>query len=757
MATVRRTGDGRVAAPILCVLAAVLILLGIVLGYAGNVAFDSDEFADRATSALKNDAVRAEIADRITDDVVLNAQQDLVGFRPVIESVADGLISTGVFQAAFRGGVNDVHRAFFDGDSNTVTLTLGDLGVVLRGAVQALQPKLTKEIPGGFDVDVAEVSPPGWVADVVRLSEQLALAVLAAFLLAAGLALIAFRISPDRRRTALQLGIAVVIAGVAGVVGLSAAKAIVVGQFDEQGLRDAVAGAWEAFFGDLSTSLYLFAAAGAVVAAAASSLLRPVDVVARLRGGYEWATTVPEARWKRAARALALIVVGVLIIARRDAVVDLIVILAGLFVIYAGVAELMRLALPTDAAEAAADRAAGTRALIAAGIASALILVGGAVFITTGGIRQAPAAIQTVGCNGSEDLCDQPFNEVAFASTHNAMSAATYPDYLFSQQEAGLAAQLQAGVHGLFIDAHYGTPTEAGQIKTDLSDVEGPERQEYVESLGSDALDAALRIRDRIVNSPAAGPRGVYLCHRFCELGVRADRQRLQGDPRFPRRQPQRGDRDRDRGLRSAGGHRRGGSVNRPDRLRLQGRARTAVADPPGDDRLGRAGADAVRERGRRHGGALLPRRLPAGASGDAVLVQAPRAAHRPGQPAGDLRSQPRAAVGEPLPDQPLDRQLARAAALERGDRQRPAGAHGPDRAVRAPAPAARQLHLDRLLPRGRRLRGRRRAQRGPGQSCSYGFGFTLNLNFAGDPSVLPAASVARTRNLCLASLTFFL
>ena len=628
---------------------------------------------------------------------------------------------------------------------------------MLRGAVQALQPKLTKEIPGGFDVDVAEVSPPGWVADVVRLSEQLALAVLAAFLLAAGLALIAFRISPDRRRTALQLGIAVVIAGVAGVVGLSAAKAIVVGQFDEQGLRDAVAGAWEAFFGDLSTSLYLFAAAGAVVAAAASSLLRPVDVVARLRGGYEWATTVPEARWKRAARALALIVVGVLIIARRDAVVDLIVILAGLFVIYAGVAELMRLALPTDAAEVAADRAAGTRALIAAGIASALILVGGAVFITTGGIRQAPAAIQTVGCNGSEDLCDQPFNEVAFASTHNAMSAATYPDYLFSQQEAGLAAQLQAGVHGLFIDAHYGTPTEAGQIKTDLSDVEGPERQEYVESLGSDALDAALRIRDRVVNSPAAGPRGVYLCHRFCELGsvpidsaFKEIRDFLAANPDeviaiviedYVRPA------DIDKAVQSTG--------------LIDYVYKGALGPPwPTLQEMIDSGGRALMLSENEDGGAAVPYYH---AGYERVLQETPFSFKRPAQltdpaePAGELRSQPRTAVGEPLPDQPLDRQLARAAALERGDRQRPAGAHGSDRAVRAPAPAARQLHLDRLLPRGRRLRGRRRAQRGPDQSCSYGFGFTLNLNFAGDPSVLPAASVARTRNLCFAELDLLL
>ena len=67
-----------------------------------------------------------------------------------------------------------------------------------------------------------------------------------------------------------------------------------------------------------------------------------------------------------------------------------------------------------------------------------MILIGGALFITTGGISEAPAKIDTVGCNGAEELCDRPLNEVAFPSTHNAMSAVTNPDWLFAQQDDGL-------------------------------------------------------------------------------------------------------------------------------------------------------------------------------------------------------------------------------------------------------------------------------------------------------------------------------
>ncbi|HEY8000634.1 MAG TPA: hypothetical protein VID76_01780 [Solirubrobacterales bacterium] len=515
-------GDGqrRIQSQVLAILAAVALLGAVVVGYANDTFLDADEFAKRATVALDDDAVAAEIATRVTDDIVLNAQGDLVAVRPLIESVVGGLVGGSVFQELFAHGVRDVHRAIFQHDKNTVALTLGDIGAVLKGAFQALKPSISKDIPLNIDIDVIKIEPPAWVADLARVADNVALVEILLLLITLVLIGLALYVSRDRRRTVLQLGVAVVIAGVLAVVALSAARALVLTQFDEQGLRDAVDGIWRAFLGDLTKTLYLFAACGAVVAAAASSLLRPVDIFAPLRDGVELIARVPQATWKRVARALVLITVGVLIVLRRDVFVDLVVILVGLYVAYAGVSELMRLILPTQAAEADADRAEGRRALIATGVAAAVIVVGGGLFITTGGIREAPAAIETEGCNGSDALCDQPLDRVAFPSTHNAMSAVTNPDWLFGQQDAGFADQLHDGIRGLFIDAHYGTPTEGGQIKTDLSKLDGPEREAYVEELGSEALNAALRIRDRVVNSPETGPRAVYLCHRFCELGA---------------------------------------------------------------------------------------------------------------------------------------------------------------------------------------------------------------------------------------------
>ncbi len=513
-------GTRRIAAPVLGILAALTLLGAVVAGYANNAFFNSDEFADRATAALDDEAVRAEVATRVTDDIVLNAQADLIGARPVIQSVVDGLVGAGVFQGLFRSSVRDVHRSAFEQDANTVTLTLADVGQVLRGAFEALRPQIAKQIPGSADIEVTEIEPPAWFADLAQIANQVDLLELILFVIAAGLIGAALLVSTDRRRTMVRFGVAVVICGVVAVVALGAAKTLTLAKIDETGTRDAIDGIWQAFLGDLTTTLYLFAACGAVIAAAASSLLRPVDVAAPLRTGFAWFATVPERPWLRLLRAVALVVVGVLIVIRRDAFVDLVVILTGLYVAYAGVSELMRMVLPDVAEEARADRTEGRRALIATAVAAVVIVLGGSVFIGTGAADEKPLTIETVGCNGSEALCDRTLDQVAFASTHNAMSAATNPGWLFAQQDAGFADQLHDGIRGLLIDAHYGTPTKGGTIKTDLSDLTSGERQAYEDELGPQALDAALRIRDQIVNSETTGPRQVYLCHRFCELGA---------------------------------------------------------------------------------------------------------------------------------------------------------------------------------------------------------------------------------------------
>jgi hypothetical protein len=55
-------------------------------------------------------------------------------------------------------------------------------------------------------------------------------------------------------------------------------------------------------------------------------------------------------------------------------------------------------------------------------------------------------------------------------------------------------------------------------VRTELDD-EAAARQKYEAVLGQEGVDAAMRIRDRLIGEPE-GPRQAYLCHGFCELGA---------------------------------------------------------------------------------------------------------------------------------------------------------------------------------------------------------------------------------------------
>jgi len=508
----------RIAAVALAVLAALALLLALVSGYAWRAVFDSDQFADRATVALGNQAVRDEAGRRITDELVA-ADPDLVAVRPVLEAVVSGIAGGGAFQDLFRAGVRDLHRTILKRDEDTVTLTLADIGTTIRGALEAFQPKLAKKIPPGIETNLLESDPPKVLVDIAQFGDDtqwLPIALLIVGLLAA---IGALRVAVDPRRAGVAIGVSLALVAVLTIVGLQAGRAILLTSLDDQGLRDAAAAVWAAYMDDLRTALFLLAGCGAVIAAAASSLLRPVDVGAQLRRGWGAATAEPQRRGWRAIRAVVLIVLGIVIVIDTGAFLSLVALVVGLYIAYAGVAELMRLTLPAPD-EAAADQRIGRSALIATAIVAGAIFAAGAIFIGVGGISERSEAIETVGCNGSEELCDRPFDKVAFPATHNAMSAATNQRWLFAQQGHGFADQLHDGIRGLLIDAHYGDPTKGGVVKTDLSDISRGERKTYEEELGPQALDAALRIRDRIVDSPVTGDRGVYLCHRFCELGA---------------------------------------------------------------------------------------------------------------------------------------------------------------------------------------------------------------------------------------------
>ncbi len=506
----------------LVVVASVVLVLALIAGYARRVLVDSDQFANRATAALRDDSVRTLVAERITDQVILRNQADLIAARPIIQSVASAIVGGRAFTTLFRAAVRDVHRALFRRDQDTVTLTVADVGTVLAAALEKLRPSLARQVDATGRVRVIERDVGSLSATLARIDHTIRLLAVFLVLLCLLLAGAALALSPDRRRTVVELGIGAACAGVFLVVAYAVLRSLAVNHVDGPEERAAAGAVWDAFLGDLRTAAWIVAGSGAVVAAAAASLIRPVDLREPLRRAAGYVTSEPSRPALRALRGIGLVAAGLVVLIARDAVLQLLLTSCGVFLIYAGVTALLRLAyqppLPSDEVRRPRARRAPAlrgRRLVTPLIAVTIIAGAVALFVGTGGTTTAAPAKGP--CNGHQALCDRRLDEVVLPATHNSMSV-PLPGWFSAEQERPIADQLADGIQGLLIDTHYADRLPDGKLRTDFGSRRQLRRQLEQDGVSPDAVDAALRIRARLGFS-GEGKRGMYLCHSFCELG----------------------------------------------------------------------------------------------------------------------------------------------------------------------------------------------------------------------------------------------
>jgi hypothetical protein len=122
-------------------------------------------------------------------------------------------------------------------------------------------------------------------------------------------------------------------------------------------------------------------------------------------------------------------------------------------------------------------------------------------------VAAAPPSGSPRVCNGSARLCDRPYNEVTYLTSHNAMSSSDR-GFLAAWQDLDIAGQLDNGVRALMLDLHYWTtPAEAAPVL------------------------AGLDRRTRAVLAPLVQTfephPGVWLCHELCQLGADSARAQL--------------------------------------------------------------------------------------------------------------------------------------------------------------------------------------------------------------------------------------
>jgi hypothetical protein len=507
----------------LSVIAALALVAALAASYVRQVAVDSDQFADRATVALQAPSVRSLVAEKVTDDLVLRHADDLLAARPLIESVVSSAVGSQAFGSLFRAGVGDLHRAVFQRDEHTVTLTVADVGTVAASALDVLKPSLARRLRAQQRVTVFRDDLGTLSTTALRITDRVRLLAVLLGLLALLAAAGAIVTARDRRRAITGLGVASAVAGVLLVVAWGVGRTLAADHVAAGQDHDAVVAVWGAFLGDLRTEAWIVAGAGAVIAAASASLLRPAPIDAPLRALGRWVVAEPRRPWSRGLRALALIAVGAACVFDHGAVISLAFTAVGVYLIYGGVAILLGLINQPLLSVGGHNRSApdphhgleripGRRIAVAAIVA--IVVCGAAVGGFLGSGALSAAAPGQAPCDGSRLLCDRPLTAVALPATHNSMSV-PLPGWFSAEQDAPIPAQLDAGIRGLLIDTHYATRLPGGKLRTDLNgELSGP----VADEVSPQAQRAAQRLRARL-GFAGHGTRSIYLCHTFCELG----------------------------------------------------------------------------------------------------------------------------------------------------------------------------------------------------------------------------------------------
>jgi MFS family permease len=503
---------------VLCLLA---ITCSLLLFYISRALFHPQAFADRVSASLAEPGVSALVATRITDSLI-QQRRNLVAFRPIILGTTESLISSAPFRAVVQRAAKAAHRTMISQMGKDISLSVGDASVILQSALSST-PKLAEKIPARVKTMLGNSNEaPGGriIVRLVRFAHNMRIGAVALLVFGIIMGGTAFVFVIDRRRFLLRMGIALAIIALVLRLSVRFGGTILALFAKDELVGGAIAGLWHAFLSGFMTWALILGAIGLVLAAGVTSLFSRVELLEIGNSIRNWFVETHKRTSIRLLRGSILLFFGIIFAMFPSVVMTVLAMLVGAIVFFIGMREIFSVILnviPQSKTEQAPEDGGGISVgrIAAVTLVALLIATAGIYYLMTSGTT-APTQIVTI-CNGYRELCNRKFNEVVIPATHNSMSAADIPNWMFAEQEKRIPEQLQDGIRGFLIDAHYGMP--AGKYVKTLLDDEVAARKKYEEVLGKEGVDAAMRIRDRLVGDEN-GKRNVYLCHGFCELGA---------------------------------------------------------------------------------------------------------------------------------------------------------------------------------------------------------------------------------------------
>lgn len=505
-------------------LAATSLVLGLLCVFGSAVSLylrenvhDRRGFAANAVQAFQDKGVANYAGARIATQVVA-AYEDLIAAQSTLDQLLPVVLASDVAAPVIYRAAEDVHGTLFDRGGTSYVLDLADIGSLVASVLQvrgiAAAERVPTDLRGAF-VTVTETEP---VTLLVRMAERASLLAVVLPPVALALLALALALAHNRRRAASWLGVGVAACGLLLWIGARLIESATLSRLEDSDVEDAGKGVLDAFLGGAAGWALVLGAVGVLIAAAAVSAFSGDEVNARVRAAWHLAARTPRREWLRALRALGLVALGAFVAFRHELALAIVFAAAGFYLVLIGLSELVRQLERLSSGDAKARR--GRSRVVA--LAVAAVGVAAAVAAVALTLVRSPAAEEAAapaaGCNGHVELCDRPLNEVAFATAHNAMSAAV-SGFVNPNQPRGIVAQLDAGVRGFLIDAYNGAAGDRGRVITELT----PEgRESIVARVGEDGVAAVERLLGKPldVGAPLPGAETQYLCHVVCEIGA---------------------------------------------------------------------------------------------------------------------------------------------------------------------------------------------------------------------------------------------
>ena len=532
----------RTTSRVLAALGSVLLFLAVVTVIVYRTFLDTATFAAGVNEIRMTDTVSAAVGRELTT-AILDAQPDLIAVRPLVEQVSVQIAASDLLTPLVERASAQAQRAATEEDAAAIALRLADAGAVATSALQAFAPEVAEQIPADLSLTLAEIGGRDALAGTVRTARYLSVAAWLLPVLALLTLAFAVWIAPNQRRGLVRVGLGALAAG-ATLAALTFVVGIVAGAQDTATLTGAlVDGAWQVWSRGFWVGSAVLLVGGAVVAAAAGALLPDVDVPGLAHRAWRRLSERPSSVEGIAVRGVAISALGLGLLLQPLRLLTYAMVVLGLGVLVYGVSEVTDAAVRARRGEPEPATAGGPSGppatppappsgdtdrlpagwalgLLAAGVAVVAAGVGAWVVQS---VRTEPvsAVAASAGsgavCNGHAELCERAYDEVAYLTTHNAMSAADAPGWFLAEQPHGITDQLDGGARALMIDVWTGVPAGDGVSSLAVDQSEG--RAQLEEAFGPEVVDSALRVVEAIIGEPS-GPPALYMCHGLCEIGA---------------------------------------------------------------------------------------------------------------------------------------------------------------------------------------------------------------------------------------------